>query len=275
VVSDEHGNPVKVTGILHDITDLKKSENEIRLKNEELQKAIAEKDKFFSILAHDLRSPFNAFLGFTKMMVDELPSLTRDQITKIAISMNKSANNTYRLLANLLEWSRLQRGLIHVNPEPFLLMRQTAESLEPLLESANMKGIEIRFNIPDDMIVYADGNMLGSIIRNLTSNAVKFTRRGGKINISAKLLSDSFIEVSVNDNGMGMSKQLMKDLFCLEESANRKGTAGEPSTGLGLIICKEFIEKHGGKLWVESEEENLPAGKTGGSTFYFTIPVNQ
>ena len=134
------------------------------------------------------------------------------------------------------------------------------------MELASNKEIEIDFKIPEDLTVYADEKMFGSIIRNLSSNAVKFTPKGGKVAIAAKPNSDGWVEISVKDSGIGMNQEMVENLFKLDVDTSRKGTDKESSTGLGLIICKELIEKHGGKLWVESEE-----GK--GSTFYFTVPV--
>ena len=252
--------------IFRDITDRKLAEEEIKRKNEELQLVNAEKDKFFSIIAHDLRSPFNSFLGLTQIMSEQLPAMTLEQIQKIADSMRKSANNLYSLLENLLEWSLLQRGVTTSSPMTFQLMPKLSESLSSISELASKKEIGIDNNIPENLTVYADEKMFESIIRNLSSNAVKFTPKGGKISFTAKPTSDDWIEISIQDTGIGMSQEVVKNLFKLDADTSRKGTNNEPSTGLGLIICKEFVEKHGGKLWVESEE-----GK--GSTFYFVLPA--
>ena len=236
--------------------------------NEELQKLNAEKDKFFSIIAHDLRSPFNGFLGLSQIMAEELPSLTRDEIRDLAVSMQNSATNLFRLLENLLEWARIQQGLIPFNPKVVELLPIINESIALVLESAKSKGIEIAYDIPDDLAVFADSNILQTVIRNLVSNAVKFTPKGGKISVSAKATSDKGVQISIKDTGIGMSPKMVDNLFRLDVQTNRKGTEGEHSTGLGLLLCKEFVEKHGGKLWVESEE-----GK--GSTFAFSLPINK
>lgn len=250
-----------------DITERKRVEEEIKVKNEELLRLVTEKDKLFSIIAHDLRSPFNAFLGFTRMMVEDLPSLRLDEIQTMAMSMRTSATNLYRLLENLLEWSRIQRGMTGFEPKPFLLLPQIAESLHSVLESADKKGIETVFAIPDNLLVFADENMLTSAIRNLISNSVKFTDKGGKITVKAEVKDNNMVEISVRDTGIGMNKTMLRKIFDPTSNSSRKGTEGELSTGLGLIICKDFIEKQGGKIWAESEE-----GK--GSIFYFTIPGN-
>lgn len=263
-IFDQEGTIINYVAIKVDITARKIAEAEIILKNEELQKLNSEKDKFFSIIAHDLRGPFNGFLGLTQIMAEDLPSLKMAEIQEIAVSMKNSATNLFRLLENLLHWARMQQGLIPFNKEALALFPIIEESVEMLMEAAKNKGIEITNEVSDLLEVFADSNMLQTVIRNLVSNAVKFTPKGGKITIRAKMLSDNDIEISINDSGIGMSKALVDNLFQLDVKTNRPGTEGEPSTGLGLLLCKEFVEKHGGKLWVKSEE-----GK--GSTFYFSI----
>jgi len=248
-------------GSCYDITEVK--DNEMKLI--ELN---ATKDKFFSLLAHDLRGPFNGLLGFTKLLEDKLPAMTQEQIQKMALMMRKSATHLYNLLENLLEWSKMQQGLNTTDPESFVVMSEIIESMYDIQESAIRKGIKLKYDIHDDLMVYADRNMFAAIMRNLASNAIKFTPEGGSINIGAKPMDDNWVEFSVVDKGIGMNQYLLENLYRLDVNTNRKGTEKEPSTGLGLIICKEFIEKHGGKLRVESEE-----GK--GSTFFFTLPTKK
>jgi len=258
-------------GLIIDITDRIQKEEEIKKKNEELIKTVAEKDKFFSIIAHDLRSPFNSFLGLTQVMAEELQCLTMDQIQKFADSMKNSATHLFRLLENLLEWSRIQQGLIPFKPKIVFLLPIVNESIEMVKDCAQKKQIQLNSDISQDIKVFADTNMLQSTLRNLVSNAVKFTPKGGSINVTARLSQES-VEISVKDTGIGISEDMITQLFRLDVNANRKGTEGEASTGLGLIICKDFIEKNGGKLCIESEEENKDEGKQGGSNFYFCIP---
>lgn len=248
-----------------DITRRKKIEEEIKLKNDELIKLNAEKDKFFSIISHDLRGPFSAFLGLIEIMVAKLPSLTMDRIQVYVQSMKDSATSLFSLLENLLKWARQQQGLIPFNPELTRLLPFIDENVFIAKEYAKNKEIEITYDIPHDLKVFADTNMIQTVIRNLVSNAVKFTPKGGNISISAKATGDKGVEISIKDTGIGMNSAIVDNLFRLDVRTNRKGTDGEPSTGLGLLLCKEFIEKHGGKIWVESEVEK-------GATFYFTIP---
>ncbi len=252
-------------GTIVDITDRKKAEKEIKLKNEELAKSNSEKDKLFSIIAHDLRSPFNSFLGLTEYISDELSTLSLTEIQGYLQSMNKTANNLYKLIENLLDWARMQQNQISFLPERFQLFQLVENNSELLAESAKSKGIRISNQIPDDFEIFADKNMLQSVIRNLISNAIKFTPIAGSISVSAKKDKNGESIISVLDSGIGMSSIQIDTLFQMDFKQNRKGTEGEPSTGLGLMLCKEFIEKHGGKIWVESKVNK-------GSIFYFTIP---
>lgn len=274
-MKDEKGNIVGLVGIGRDITARRKAAEEIKRKNEELQKINAEKDKFFSIIAHDLRSPFNGFLGLTQVMAKELHNLSMEEIQKIAVNMSKSATNLYRLLENLLEWSQIQKGTFPFNPEEIHLSLIATECFELINESANNKGIETTVDIPDGLTLFADANMLQSVIRNLVSNAVKFTHKGGKVKLSARALTNNNVEISIQDTGIGMNRNMVDNLFIPDAQNNRKGTEGELSTGLGLLLCKEFIEKNRGSIRVESEEGNPADGKTGGSTFYFTVPYKK
>ncbi|HEY5534195.1 MAG TPA: HAMP domain-containing sensor histidine kinase [Ignavibacteria bacterium] len=259
----------------NEIAVRKLTEEDINLKNQQLEKINAQKDKFFSIIAHDLRSPFNSFLGFTEILVEELNVMTIDQLQKIAHSLHRSANNLYGLLTNLLEWSKIQGGSTQFNQETIRLAEIFGNTLDLFKETARQKEIELQTQIPENISILADRPMLETIFRNLVSNALKFTMHGGKIIITAKerdafnkelpaMTMDNAVEISVKDTGIGMSKETLENLFILEKQTNRKGTDDEPSTGLGLLLCKDFIEKNRGKIWVESEE-----GK--GSTINFTL----
>jgi signal transduction histidine kinase len=271
---DAKGNQIGIVGTARDVTLTKQLENEkaatlelLRKSEYDLRKINAERDKFFSIIAHDLRGPFSGFLGLTELLADNLASLSTDEIQDISLSMRKSATNLFRLLENLLQWSRIQQGLIPFNQEIVQLPTIIDESIALALEPAKNKGIEIDSDITHDLLVFADCNILQTVIRNLISNAVKFTPRGGKISLAANVSGDKSVEISVKDTGIGMSREMVDNLFRLDVKTNRIGTEGESSTGLGLVLCQEFAEKHGGKIWVESEEGI-------GSTFYFRFPVN-
>ena len=266
-IKNAEGTITGASTIGHDITLRKKMEEELSLKTEELVRLNAEKDKFFSIIAHDLRSPFNGFLGLTEVMANDLPNMTNEEIQEISVILHRSANNLYQLLGNLLEWSYMKRGFTSFNPETFEARPEIDKCLILSIEAANKKKLKMAFNVPDGLQVFADLPMFESILRNITNNAVKFTPGGGEITISAKPDYEAGVEISVQDTGIGMSKEMINNLFFIDVNTARKGTEGEASTGLGLIICKDFIEKHGGKLWVESEERK-------GSIFRFTLPSN-
>ena len=242
--------------------------DELRRQKEALEVANATKDRFFSIIAHDLRNPFSGFLGLTEIMAEDLASLTLTEIQDLAQGMNKSATNLYHLLENLLQWSLMQREAIPFNPEIIPLLATLDDSITMLFESAKRKNIVLTYDIPDQIKVYADANSLQTIFRNLVSNAVKFTRNGGHVNVSVWIEAGQKVVVAIKDSGIGMSSKMLNDLFRIDVKTNRVGTAGELSSGLGLFLCKDFVEKHGGEIWVESVE-----GK--GSTFYFTLMTHE
>lgn len=269
---DVKGQIIGLVGITRDITQRKQVEEKIKLKNEQLQTLNAEKDKFFSIVAHDLRSPLGSFIGIAELLVAELPNLAMDKIQWYALKMRDSATKLFRFLDNLLEWAKMQRGLIPFEPGLFQLSPVIDECLVTLKEPAQKKRIEITTDIPHQLEVVADRNMFNSVIRNLVSNAIKFTPQEGKISISARETDEKSIEIAIKDTGIGMDSKMVDNLFQIDAQTNRIGTEGEPSSGLGLILCKEFIKKHNGNIRVESEEKNLSLGKDGGTTFYFTIP---
>ena len=162
----------------------------------------------------------------------------------------------------------MQRGQISFNPVSFVLSQGMVSGIELVHEASEKKNIRIISNVSKDLVVLADEQMFKSVVRNLVFNAVKFTPANGMIVINAKMVPGNFVQISITDTGIGMNTLILENLFLLDNQVNRKGTDGEPSTGLGLIICRDFIEKHGGRIWAESEE-----GK--GATFYFTLPANE
>ncbi len=264
-IKDTKGDILWVTCISKEITLRKKAEEELKLKNELLNASNAEKDKFFSIIAHDLRGPMNGFLGLTGIMADDIESLSAFELKEIATTMRSSAVNIYRLIENLLEWSKMQRGKIKFEPQPMFLKSSLTKSIELMNDSVHKKEIELQINIPEHLVVFADIHMLETVVRNLISNAVKFSFKGGIVEISAAKSENNMMQVIVKDYGIGMNPDLLGKLFKLTENVNRKGTEGEPSTGLGLILCKEFVEKQGGIIWAESTEGQ-------GSSFIFSLP---
>ena len=244
----------------------------IERQNEELRKLNATKDKFFSIIAHDLRYGFNSILGFSQMLMTQVLKMDKEKIERMAQIIHQASSQAVDLLMNLIEWSLSQSGKLEFNPENVVLADVVTE-IEPLfIPAARNKNIQIHTNIPDHLNAYADKVLLGTVIRNLISNAVKFTHPGGKIMISAKE-NDQEVVFSVADSGIGIPKERVEELFRIDKSFSTEGTDKEKGTGLGLILCREFIEKHGGKIWAESSGTNSSSVKNyRGSTFSFTIP---
>jgi PAS domain S-box-containing protein len=264
-LKDKKGNIIGIVGIGHNITGRKQAEEEIKKRNEELLKLNVEKDKFFSIIAHDLKSPFLGLLGLTEILATGEEDFTKEELQQYGKGMFNTASTVYRLLENLLEWARMQKGSVSFTPNEFNISTCIIQNIEVLKQRAVQKGIILINEVSLTEIVYADEKMVDTILRNLLSNAVKFTRRGREVIVTTNKIDGEMVEVSVSDTGVGMSENDIKRLFKIEEKVGSKGTEGEDSTGLGLLLCKEFVEKNGGKIWVESEE-----GK--GSTFRFTLP---
>jgi len=243
----------------------KKRSNKLLLeKNQEIGDINNQKDKFFSIIAHDLRGPFNGFLGLTELLAEDIDSMDKEDIQFTAVNMKSSAYSLSRLLDNLLEWSRMEQGLIPFSPKEHNLLKVVKECTATLHDASNKKNIIIETSVDEALEIYADHHISQSIIRNILSNAIKFTPKNGKIKIEAKEDTHNTI-ISISDTGIGMNAKMLNSIFNIDVKNNRRGTDDEPSSGLGLILCKEFIEKHGGKIWIESEV-NI------GSTFYFSFP---
>ena len=270
IILDSNGNYIGVEGIVRDITDRKKAEQEIQDQNKQLKELNATKDKFFSIIAHDLKNPFNTMLGFSELLFRNFDEYNVKKQKKYVSIIKEGVQNTYKLLENLLLWSRTQRGIIDFTPENRNLYLLSGDTIELLKQSAENKSITLINQIPEDIYVKTDKNMLYTILRNLISNAIKFTPKGGEITLKAHVITDankqSYAEISVKDSGVGIAEKKLSKLFNISENISIKGTEGEAGTGLGLILCKEFVEKHGGKIFVESEVSK-------GSKFIFTLPV--
>jgi PAS domain S-box-containing protein len=232
----------------------------------QLEETNASKDKFFSIIAHDLKSPFSGFLNLTKILSEQLNFMTINEISEMSSALKESANTLFKLLENLLEWSRIQRGLIKHKPEKLSLNYIAKNNIDIQYETAKQKKIEILNKINEDIEVYADVSMVNTILRNLLSNAVKFSFEDGFVEIEA-ITKDDFAVVSVKDSGIVIPKDKLDKIFNIGESYTNPGTSGEPSTGLGLVLCKEFVQLNGGRISVNSTEGS-------GSIFTFTLPLS-
>lgn len=239
--------------------------NEMILKqNQELEQINAEKDKFFSIIAHDLRGPYANVIGISKILNEEVKKKNYAEIEKIATLIEKSSQKALELLSNLMQWSLSQTKRLNLNPEIIQLNDLVSQNLELFREMAQQKEINLNSDMVEVIQVFADREMLNTVFRNLISNALKFTRTDGRILISATARNGDVI-VMVKDTGIGIDSKTLKEIFQLDRKTGRPGTAGEPSSGLGLILCKEFVELMGGKIWLESQVEK-------GTIIYFTIP---
>jgi len=231
-----------------------------------LSKLNATKDKLFSIIAHDLRSPFNCILGFTNLLIENFKNYEDAEVEESLGNISLSAKNTLVLLDNLLNWARSKTGQIDVEPENLDLSPLIEEVFELSSLSAKNKNIVLNYAYSEEIIIFSDLNMLKTIIRNLISNAIKFTNPGGQIFVSASK-KDTFVEIAVSDNGVGMDEATRNKLLNPDTHETALGTAGEKGSGLGLMLCKEFVEKQGGEIWVQSV-----LGK--GSVFRFSLPLN-
>jgi len=264
LINDTTNTPKSILLVIRDVTERMRVEEEIKQKNQALTEINREKDKIFSIIAHDLRSPFQGFLSVTEVIVEDFDSFSNEERLRLLKRMHSSATNVYKLLSNLLTWGQVQRGTIKFAPTVIDLCALIKQIVEILSRTAETKNIEIKASGCGNIKVYADEAMLNSIISNLLSNAIKFTNDLGHIEIAVESDGEG-VKVSVKDSGIGIPSVMLSKLFKLGEKIGRKGTRDEESTGLGLILCHEFVNRHGGKIWAESEENQ-------GTTFTFTLP---
>lgn len=240
-------------------------EEKVKIRTQELEYANATKDKFFSIIGHDLKGSFNSLIGFSEILIDDFEELDNAGKMNFLNRIKGLSEKTYSLLQNLLDWARMQTGQIQYNTEFFDIGFITEDTIEMQKHHAESKKIILQSDIPEDIYVYADKNMISTTIRNLISNALKFTAEGGEVKVSMELMKKT-VTVNVTDTGIGMKPEKLDKLFKISEKVKTYGTAKEEGTGLGLILCKEFVEKNKGKLTVTSEQ-----GK--GSCFTFTVPA--
>ncbi len=240
-----------------DVTKHKQMEEKLRELN-------ADKDKFFSIISHDLRNPVTFIVGFSELLLNDAETLSREEMKIYATQINRSAKNLSNLLENLLQWAEIQRGGMEYQPLEVELGEIIEANINLLRGNAGEKNITLFYETEEDAFVYVDRNMINSVIQNLISNAIKFTHPDGEVKITSKC-SQKFVEVSISDTGIGMSQEKIATLFQIDTPHNTPGTAGEKGTGLGLMLCKEFVEKNNGQIWVESRPDE-------GTTFRFSVP---
>jgi signal transduction histidine kinase len=267
---DEKGNPTRIISNVQDITDLKLKELKLIENNkiieeyaQELKKLNDDKDRFIRILAHDLKNPFNSLLGFSELLLKNLRKYDIEKIEKQLNVIHKTSKQTYNLLEDLLLWSKSQSGKLPFEPQTYLF----SEICNKLISNfkTNSKNIVINCLETEGTKIIADLNILKTVMRNLVSNAIKFTNQSGSINIFSEK-TDKNVIITVSDNGIGIPEENITNLWDYTQLITTSGTEGEGGTGFGLALCKEFVEKHGGQIWVESE-----IGK--GSDFKFTLPL--
>jgi len=264
-IFDEEGIVISFVAIKEDITEQKRYQEMIEQSENDLRDLNAKKDKFFSIIAHDLRSPLVGLVGLTDILKDEYKELSEEKIQHYLKYANEASHNVFKLLENLLEWSKSQTGRVEFRPEPIDIKELIQDTFGVANIAAQNKNISLINNAFSDIKLSADKNMVFTILRNLISNAIKYSPNGGQIEVNAKPNNRHMI-ISVTDSGVGIPLDKQDKLFKIDENYSTKGTEKESGSGLGLIICKEFVEKHGGDIWCKSEEEK-------GSTFSFSLPV--
>jgi len=260
-------NIVGASVFANDITERKTAEFKLKENEKRLEKLNKNKDKFFSIIAHDLKGPFNSILGLSELLCHQINEGKLDDVAHYSKIIQYSSNHAVNLLSNLLEWSRSQSGIIEFNPKQFEFNNLVKEEIKGLESLAQQKSITIHNKSQQSLYVFADYNMLSTVMRNLISNAIKFTQNKGIIEITT-IIESNELTVSVRDNGIGIEKDIIKKLFAIDKNHSTPGTENESGTGLGLILCQEFIEKHNGQIWVESKINE-------GSTFSFSLPLSE
>ncbi|MCF8303252.1 MAG: hypothetical protein K9I94_08260 [Bacteroidales bacterium] len=246
---------------------VKRLNQQLEEQNQELEKLNNTKDKFFSIVAHDLKSPFNTLIGFLEELHDNYDEFTDEEKRKIIKDLKTSSENAYKMLVNLLDWARSQRGKIEIKPREIKVRNFVNEELAYVKERAGGKTQDFRNEIPETLSVYADPTMTSTVLANLINNAIKFTPRGGSIILSGSR-NNGNAQILVKDTGTGIPPEKQQNLFDPGSEFRQQGTEDEKGTGLGLIICKEFINKMNGNIGVRSKPGE-------GSTFYFTLPAEK
>ena len=257
----------KAISELHDeMKEREKAEVHLARSNQDLALLNRDKDKLFSILAHDLRSPLGSMMNLSELLAENINDFNETELLEIISTLNKSASQTYQLFNDLLAWSAIQMGRGENDKEKFQLSEVISETMVMLISEAGRKQIEIHSGIDEALMAYADKFAIQTVVRNLISNAIKFTQNKGTITIMAEQNND-LVKISVSDNGVGISREKQKKIFRVDALSSTAGTEGEKGTGFGLLLCKDLVERNNGKIWLESDK--------GGSTFHFTLPSNQ
>ena len=251
--------------VVRDMTERKKWKEALKAHSENLKELNIHKEKIFSVLSHDLRSPLSSIIGTSGALISGFNKMENAEVEKMLRIINKSSKKLLNMLDNLLNWAKIKYASETFSPENIKLPNLMKKVFDVLQGNAAMKGVTLNNKIEEDVFVFADEKMVLSILQNLISNAIKFTQEGGEITATAKRKEDKII-VKIKDTGIGMSKEIQEKILNSEAESLSKGTNSEKGTGMGLLLVKEFLEKIGGRMWVESKK-----GK--GSSFYFTLPL--
>ncbi|MEA3494874.1 MAG: PAS domain S-box protein, partial [Bacteroidota bacterium] len=264
LIKNEKTNTSEFQGVIRDITEKKKVEKKLKENEKFLKELNATKDRFFSIIAHDLKSPFNSILGFLEIIINEFDNFKKEEILQMIKNVSQSSNNAYRLLNNLLEWSKIQRNSIEINAQVQKINDIVQNNISFFEVEANKRKITLINNVDKTSIAFFDKNTIDTVIRNLISNAINFTPENGKVTISSQS-TNNHVEISVSDTGVGMKKEKIDLLFRIDKNIASRGLNGQKGTGLGLILCNELVKKNEGNITIESKEGQ-------GSKFIFTVP---
>lgn len=253
---------------LRDAEERAKAEQEIKQFSQQLSDLNKTKDKFFSIIAHDLKNPFNSLLGFSEILTTEYDDISDEEKLLYMTEIRKVSKSSYQLLENLLSWARAQTGKIQYEPSELDLKYLLKEVINLVALQATAKNIKIELIFEEDFVIYTDDDLIMTVVRNLLTNAIKYSKRNSVIEVDAKLLDDYYLQLSIKDYGTGIPKEIIDSLFDIGRGESKPGTSNEKGTGLGLILCKEFIELNKGKIWFENNSES-------GATFFVSIPIKE
>jgi len=266
-LKNDKGQTISYIAVKEDITSKKEAEQALIQSQGKLQQANATKDKFFSIIAHDLKNPFNIILGFADLLLQNHKEYDEDTRESVIKTIYDISLKTFNLLENLLAWSKTQTGKIPFSPKVIDLQTLTEDCISLFKEIADKKRIKLATMVSEDLSVYADRDMVATVLRNLVINGIKFTPREGRVSVRANKTNNDMMLIEVKDTGIGISPEKIGAIFSIDRAWSEPGTEEETGTGLGLFLCKEFVEKNGGKIWIESEVSV-------GTSFFFTLPIS-
>lgn len=261
-------HPQEVFARVSNHLQLKRTRETLAEQNKKLALLNQEKDKFFSIIAHDLRGPVTGLAGITELLYKETGSCHDENIKELVELLHTTSVQVVDLLFNLLEWARIQMNAISFEPDNLLLKPVVDKAVRTFRNAIQDKNLTVSVDLDESVLAYADVNQLGTILRNLISNAIKFTPTGGSVTLTATSTDQHQIRLAVADSGIGMGPELLEKLFRLDQKVSRPGTEGETSNGIGLLLCQDLVKRQGGQLSVESAEGS-------GTTFSFTLPAKR